>query len=37
MRVYMIDLYSEICKPVLMDFTAHGLIESLSEFGLSCS
>ncbi len=35
MRVYMIDLYTEICKPVLqLDFTAHGIVESLSEFGL---
>jgi hypothetical protein len=29
------DFKREICKPVLkLDFTAHGIIESLSEFGL---
>jgi hypothetical protein len=29
------DLYREICTPVLkLDFTAHGIIEPLSEFGL---
>jgi hypothetical protein len=32
----MIDLLREIRKPVLkLDFTAHGIIESLSEFGHS--
>ncbi len=31
----MTDLSREICKPVLkLDFAAHGLIESLSEFQL---
>jgi hypothetical protein len=34
MGVYMSDLYREICKPVLkLDFTAHGIMESLSELG----
>jgi hypothetical protein len=34
----MIDLSREICKQVLkLDFTAHGIMESLSEFGLSNS
>jgi hypothetical protein len=33
MEVYMIDLSKEICKQVLkLDFTAHGLLEPLSEF-----
>ncbi len=32
----MIDLQREICKPGLkLDFTAHGITEYLSEFGLS--
>jgi hypothetical protein len=32
--VYIIYLSREICKPVLKpDFSAHGLMESLSEFG----
>ncbi len=31
----MIDLQRKICKPVLkLDFTARGILESLSEFGL---
>jgi hypothetical protein len=31
----MIDLSRKICKPVLkLDFTAHGLMESLSELQL---
>ncbi len=31
----MIDLYREICKTVLkLDFKAHTIMESLSEFGL---
>jgi hypothetical protein len=31
----MIDLWREICKPVLkLDFSAHGIMESLSEFEL---
>jgi hypothetical protein len=31
----MFDLQREICKPVLiLDFTAHGKMESLSEYGL---
>jgi hypothetical protein len=35
MGVNMIDLWREICKPVLkQDFTSHGVMESLSEFGL---
>jgi hypothetical protein len=35
MGVYMLDLLREICKPVLiLDFTAHGKMESLSEYGL---
>ncbi len=35
MGVYMIDLYRKKCKPVLkLDFTAHCITESLSEFGL---
>ncbi len=35
MRVCMLDLSREICKPVLkLDFTAHDLMESLSEFQL---
>ncbi len=30
----MIDLQREICKPALkLDFTAHSMMESLSEFG----
>jgi hypothetical protein len=34
--VCMIDLQREICKPGLkLDFTAHGITEYLSEFGLS--
>jgi hypothetical protein len=34
MGVYMIDLQREICKPVLkLDLTAHGILESFSEFG----
>jgi hypothetical protein len=34
MGVYMLDLLREICKPVLkLDFTAHGKMESLSEYG----
>jgi hypothetical protein len=33
MGVYIIDLQREICKPVVkLDFTAHGIMESLSEF-----
>ncbi len=33
--VYIMDLYREICKPVLeLDFTSHGIKDSLSEFGL---
>jgi hypothetical protein len=33
--VYMINLMRGICKLVLkLDFTAHGIMESLSEFGL---
>jgi hypothetical protein len=35
----MIDLLREICKPVLkldFNFTAHGIVESLSEFELCC-
>jgi hypothetical protein len=35
---YMIDLYRDICKPVLkLDFTVHGIMEALSEFGLKWS
>jgi hypothetical protein len=35
MGVYMLNLLREICKPVLiLDFTAHGKMESLSKFGL---
>jgi hypothetical protein len=35
MGVYMFDLLREIYKPVLiLDFTAHGKMESLSEYGL---
>jgi hypothetical protein len=35
MGVYMIDLYRDICRPVLkLDLTAHGIVESLSEFEL---
>jgi hypothetical protein len=31
----MIELWREICKPVLkLDFTAHGKMESLAEFEL---
>ncbi len=31
----MIDPWREICKKVLkLDFTAHGIMESLSDFGL---
>jgi hypothetical protein len=34
MGVHMIDLQKETSKPVLkLDFTAHGIMESLSEFG----
>jgi hypothetical protein len=37
MGVYMIDLLREICKLALKeDFTAHSIMESLSEFGLCC-
>jgi hypothetical protein len=36
MGVNIIDLQTEICNPVLkLDFTAHGKMKSLSEFG-SC-
>jgi hypothetical protein len=32
MEVYMIDLRREICKPIIkLDFTAHDIMESLSE------
>jgi hypothetical protein len=35
MEVYIIDLSKEICKPGLkLDFTALGIMESLSDFGL---
>ncbi len=35
MGVYMLDLLREICKPVLiLDFTAHSKMKSLSEYGL---
>jgi hypothetical protein len=35
MGVYMTDLYRKICKLVLkLDFTAHSIMEPLSEFGL---
>ncbi len=31
----MMNIWTKICKPVLkMDFTAHGIVESLSELGL---
>jgi hypothetical protein len=34
MGVNIIDLQTEICNPVLkLGFMAHGIIESLSEFG----
>ncbi len=33
--VYIIFISGEICKPIWkLDFTAHGIMESLSEFGL---
>jgi hypothetical protein len=37
MGVYIIDLLSEICSPVLkLDFTALGITESFSEFEPWC-
>jgi hypothetical protein len=38
MGVYMVDLLEEICKPVLkLDFTAHGVIESLQNLDSACT
>jgi hypothetical protein len=34
MGVYVSDLYRDICTPGLkLDFTAHGIMESLPKFG----